>query len=219
MGWQGKDPSTDFRLDLFSLKPLVHFYFFLIFFHIVAYNLHMTYYYDRGGGFISLENLLYFAGNFPVWSHTQPPHFISSVSAHACMLMYIVWALLFCGTPFLSNKMAIYIRSSTFSCMLLIPVYELDLCYGSVITWESCNWVVSYGLTIFNYILVVCESGIQTVHLNSLECDFLPVSFQLNWDSNFITIKELGGNIIWSLGFLLLNEKLAPLRITIWGKK
>ncbi|KAG9147713.1 hypothetical protein Leryth_014866 [Lithospermum erythrorhizon] len=31
MGWQGKDPSTDFR----------------------------------GGGFISLENLLYFAGNFP----------------------------------------------------------------------------------------------------------------------------------------------------------
>nr|GFA52841.1 hypothetical protein [Tanacetum cinerariifolium] len=34
MGWQGKDPSTDFR----------------------------------GGGFISLENLLYFARNFPVLS-------------------------------------------------------------------------------------------------------------------------------------------------------
>lgn len=64
MGWQGKDPSTDFRLDLFSLNPLVHLFFNL--FHIVAYNLHMTYYYDRGGGFISLENLLYFAGNFPV---------------------------------------------------------------------------------------------------------------------------------------------------------
>jgi hypothetical protein len=32
MGWQGKDPSTDFR----------------------------------GGGFISLENLLYFARKFPV---------------------------------------------------------------------------------------------------------------------------------------------------------
>nr|GFC90422.1 hypothetical protein [Tanacetum cinerariifolium] len=32
MGWQGKDPSTDFR----------------------------------GGGFISLENLLFFARNFPV---------------------------------------------------------------------------------------------------------------------------------------------------------
>ncbi|KAG6534270.1 hypothetical protein ZIOFF_008156 [Zingiber officinale] len=41
MGWQGKDPSTDFR------------------------NYHLSVTCCRGGGFISVENLLFFARNYP----------------------------------------------------------------------------------------------------------------------------------------------------------
>lgn len=61
MGWQGKDPSTDFRYVFLS------FYFLRL--HILPL-LHFRLtngFYDRGGGYISLENLLYFARNFPVF--------------------------------------------------------------------------------------------------------------------------------------------------------
>ena len=60
MGWQGKDPSTDFRYSsvhlfgrFFFLSMLLSAYFAML---------------DRGGGFISLENLLFFARNFRVCS-------------------------------------------------------------------------------------------------------------------------------------------------------
>ena len=59
MGWQGKDPSTDFRCALPSL---------LIVNIIRLIHIHLTdcWASGRGGGFISLENLLYFAKRFPV---------------------------------------------------------------------------------------------------------------------------------------------------------
>lgn len=60
MGWQGKDPSTDFR---YSISP---FYFLrLPILHLLDFHL-TNRFSDRGGGYISLENLLYFSRNFPV---------------------------------------------------------------------------------------------------------------------------------------------------------
>ncbi|KAJ3706965.1 hypothetical protein LUZ61_010670 [Rhynchospora tenuis] len=75
MGWQGKDPSTDFRSLSLSLSH-THTHT-----HTHTHNTHALYCYFnpyktlkfafllcwhcRGGGFISLENLLFFAKNFP----------------------------------------------------------------------------------------------------------------------------------------------------------
>lgn len=62
MGWQGKDPSTDFR---FKADFPRHFLLIFIFccFHPLWLTGAVSF---RGGGFISLENLLYFARNFQV---------------------------------------------------------------------------------------------------------------------------------------------------------
>lgn len=57
MGWQGKDPSTDFR----------------------------------GGGYISLENLLYFARNFPV-RPVYGCYLFSSMSLYLCMML-VCWTI------------------------------------------------------------------------------------------------------------------------------
>lgn len=74
MGWQGKDPSTDFR---YSNTPLPLTFFF--FWQGGFFQLHFCYFIllllivsCRGGGFISLENLLYFARNFPVSFPLRP---------------------------------------------------------------------------------------------------------------------------------------------------
>lgn len=59
MGWQGKDPSTDFRYLLSSRFCTAEIFPA----NIVNYFLYI---FGRGGGFISLENFLFFARNFPV---------------------------------------------------------------------------------------------------------------------------------------------------------
>lgn len=74
MGWQGKDPSTDFRCNIVWL----FFYIFESFFILCSsLKLMRADCFDRGGGFISLENLLFFAKNFPVLCQifTKPLYF------------------------------------------------------------------------------------------------------------------------------------------------
>jgi ELMO domain-containing protein len=61
MGWQGNDPSTDFRYNCTtSMRAIlisISCSFQLILCEFIS---------CRGGGFISLENLIYFAQNYPV---------------------------------------------------------------------------------------------------------------------------------------------------------
>lgn len=63
MGWQGKDPSTDFRYNTDFPRHLCYSYFLQL--SSLTYSAS-----GRGGGFISLENLLYFARNFQVYLYT-----------------------------------------------------------------------------------------------------------------------------------------------------
>lgn len=77
MGWQGKDPSTDFRYISTSLRPekkrrysraySTSFWLISRFCLLQSWVVFKLFdWFCRGGGFISLENLLYFARNFPV---------------------------------------------------------------------------------------------------------------------------------------------------------
>lgn len=63
MGWQGKDPSTDFRYATYHFIVIILRFSPLQLTHITTPG--------RGGGFISLENLLYFARSFPVRIYKQ----------------------------------------------------------------------------------------------------------------------------------------------------
>ncbi|KAF8768759.1 hypothetical protein HU200_007319 [Digitaria exilis] len=66
MGWQGKDPSTDFRYSTFSHVPVVSRYLLsAVSFSLLREYDPLVFWHYRGGGFISLENLLYFARNYP----------------------------------------------------------------------------------------------------------------------------------------------------------
>ena len=81
MGWQGKDPSTDFRSFIpssfqhslkkktFAVQQTIRLIY------IFGMCKHMFCWTYRGGGFISLENLLYFSRNYPVSTNylTQLP--------------------------------------------------------------------------------------------------------------------------------------------------
>lgn len=132
MGWQGKDPSTDFRYGISHFEYLSPSNFLSLksfSFHVIACIWHMSYH-VRGGGFISLENLLYFARNFPVWSHTLSRTLFCS--ANACSFV--------CGTfnlVVLSFKW-IYIHG-TYASYSFVWTWTISLS-GSVITLESCNW-------------------------------------------------------------------------------
>lgn len=74
MGWQGRDPSTDFRfhfhLFLHCSAPKFSFSFFFHFVLAFSYVVSLDDLPDRGAGFISLENLLFFAKTFSVNSQT-----------------------------------------------------------------------------------------------------------------------------------------------------
>jgi len=76
MGWQGRDPSTDFRLYLClsSYHPLLIFLCCFCSWHV---HFFWTNFVNRGAGFISLENLLFFAKTFSVrfWTISWWHHF------------------------------------------------------------------------------------------------------------------------------------------------
>lgn len=59
MGWQGSDPSTDFRWMFSRLKSIETICMSCLLAHILVTHF-------RGGGFISLENLIFFAMTYPV---------------------------------------------------------------------------------------------------------------------------------------------------------
>ncbi|KAM0934912.1 putative ELMO domain-containing protein [Dioscorea sansibarensis] len=56
MGWQGRDPSTDFRVKV-SINSFISFI-------SVSHHVQLICLFNRGAGFISLENLLFFAKTF-----------------------------------------------------------------------------------------------------------------------------------------------------------
>ena len=57
MGWQGTDPSTDFRYTL------VQIWIFFITSHFTDDGFRK--WFCRGGGYVSLENLIFFAKTYP----------------------------------------------------------------------------------------------------------------------------------------------------------
>ena len=62
MGWQGRDPSTDFRLFFLTACHLLSISGVIVFTYLAA----RFFLVNRGAGFISLENLLFFAKTFSV---------------------------------------------------------------------------------------------------------------------------------------------------------
>ena len=63
MGWQGSDPSTDFRSFLQTLFFLHPCFRIALLDYVMPYFLVFQH---RGGGYLSLENLLFFAKRYPV---------------------------------------------------------------------------------------------------------------------------------------------------------
>lgn len=86
MGWQGKDPSTDFRYAGFSLL------FYCLSLQDFCSNLYMDLS-GRGGGFISLENLLFFARNYPVCPDPCLFHFIKNKSNKSNAFVLSYWTI------------------------------------------------------------------------------------------------------------------------------
>lgn len=93
MGWQGKDPSTDFRCrNLFFFSYSIDSFKIYFQLHCISQvSLNSCGFSGRGGGYISLENLLYFARNFPV-RPVYGCYLFSSMSLYLCMML-VCWTI------------------------------------------------------------------------------------------------------------------------------